>query len=365
MKKLKVLAISDLHLGEPEGLLNNRGVNITDVVTNKVAELAKGDGDFEDGIEELILIGDIADLSEATKEEAYTNTKTFLTSLLEKVQIDKVLYISGNHDHHLWVEMLKTYKGKNCYKECVPKTGVVIKKPKLLMEKCFPPDYKGEVEAHYPFYLLNINSSYFLFDHGHLFSSLLNKLAKRAGTVTSLDDMENKTYEFMELLWFKGESSFWIRFNNLREKCYDWGRWISDRTRHVSRGASFKEDSTPVYDDSMRDNIIKYLGTLIGIDNSKMDDFHLVFGHTHYGGRVLRDDRKIRLNGRFITLWNTGGWLVPSEIFSPDAYLFYIEQTHNGPIPKAYKLVAKKENEEGDYDRGILGEVVKNIGKTS
>ncbi|MEK7846275.1 MAG: metallophosphoesterase, partial [Nitrospinota bacterium] len=282
MKKLKVLAISDLHLGEPEGLLNNRGVNITDVVTNKVAELAKGDGDFEDGIEELILIGDIADLSEATKEEAYTNTKTFLTSLLEKVQIDKVLYISGNHDHHLWVEMLKTYKGKNCYKECVPKTGVVIKKPELLMEKCFPTDYKGEVEAHYPFYLLNINSSYFLFDHGHLFSNLLNKWA---GAVKSLEEMEDKTYEFMEILWFKGDESWWIWLNNMREKLYDWGRWISDRALHPSRGASFKEDSTPVYDDGLRDNIIKYLGTLIGLDNSKMDDFHLIFGHTHYGGR--------------------------------------------------------------------------------
>lgn len=42
MRRLKVLALSDLHLGEPEGLLRDRGVNIIDVVVAKVSELARG-----------------------------------------------------------------------------------------------------------------------------------------------------------------------------------------------------------------------------------------------------------------------------------------------------------------------------------
>ena len=112
MKKLKLLALSDLHLGEGEGLLYNKGVNIIDTAVNKIDELARGGNGFEGGIDELVLIGDIVDLSEATEDEAYSNTIVFLTSLLEKVKIDKIIYIAGNHDHHLWVEMLKNHYNK-------------------------------------------------------------------------------------------------------------------------------------------------------------------------------------------------------------------------------------------------------------
>lgn len=359
MKKIKVLALSDLHLGEPEGLLCNKHPNILDIFVAKVCELARGSGEFEDGIEELILLGDIADLSEATENEAYDNTRVFLEALLNNIQVDKVIYIPGNHDHHLWVEMLEAHYGKG-YKECTPKTNVAIQRPKALMERCIPSDYKGGVEAHYTFYQVKIDNSYYIFDHGHLFSSLLTKLA---GVVNNMEELEERTYEFMETIWFKGNTPWRVRLNNLRETIYDWARWFTDRIKHPTRGVSFKEDSTPLYDDDLRDRIVKYLEKMIDVNDAGSDDLHLIFGHTHYGGRVLREDRKIRINGRFITLWNTGGWLVPSEVFSPDAYIFYIEPIQNrSSIPKAYKLVAKKGSEEGDYDREILNEIVKRIG---
>lgn len=357
MKKLKLLALSDLHLGEREGLLYNKGANIVDITVNKIYELATGGNGFEDGIDELVLIGDIVDLSEATEKEAYSNTLAFLTALLGKVKIDKIKYIIGNHDHHLWVEMLKYHYNKKSYDECTPKTGFAIPKPQQLIEKCIPPDYKGDVEAHYPFYKLKMENSTFLFDHGHLFSSLLNRLAGSAG---SIEEIEEKTYEFMEAIWFKGKMPFRKRFYDLREKIYDWARWLTYKIKYPDRKVAFQEDSTPVYDDGLRNRVIGYLEK---IDDGKTKDFHLVFGHTHYGGRVLRDDRKIRLNGRFISLWNTGGWLVPSDIFSPDAYIFYIEQTLNGVKPQAYKLVGKKDiNDEGDYDWNILPEIEKRKG---
>lgn len=53
---------------------------------------------------------------------------------------------------------------------------------------------------------------------------------------------------------------------------------------------------------------------------------------------------------------------MPSEVFSPDAHIFYIEQTQNGLRPQAYKLVGKEGGEEGDYDKAILKEIVKRIG---
>jgi len=356
MKRLKVLALSDLHLGEPEGLLYDGGVNIQDVVLSKVSELAKGRDGLEGGIEELILIGDIVDLSEATQEEAYRNTKVFLTALLGRVNVDRVIYIPGNHDHHLWVEMLEAHYGGG-YKECRPKTRVTIQRPDVFIENCLPVAYKGQVEAHYPFYQVKIGSSCFLFDHGHLFSSILNRVAS---PVTSLEEMEEKTWGFMESIWFQGSKVPWLyRF---REWIYDGARWFAQRATHPTRGVSFKEDSTPVFDDGLRERLVRYLEGMVGLSEAETQDFHLIFGHTHYGGRVLRDDRKVRVNGRFITLWNTGGWLVPSEVFSPDAYIFYVEETSDGVRPQAYKLAARMGMEEGDYDRAILEEIVERIG---
>lgn len=362
MRRLKVLALSDLHLGEPEGLLRDRGVNIIDVVVAKVSELARGGEGLEDGIEELILIGDIADLSEAREERAYTNTKVFLTALLEKVLVDKIIYVPGNHDHHLWVEILKDHYGKDNYEECTPKTELAIKDQdnlkKALTKNWFLPDfYKGVVEIHYPFYHLRSGGGYFIFDHGHLFSSILTRIA---GSVSNLEEMEKKTQGFMEAIWFREKTSPWTK---IREWGYDWSRWLFLRAKYPTRGVSFKEDATPVFDDGLRERIVKYLEGMVKVDEAAMKDFHLVFGHTHHGGRVLKGDRKVRVNGSFITIWNTGGWLVPSEAFSPDAYIFYIEQGSDGSgRPGAYKLVAKKGDEDGDYDRSILKEIVEGIG---
>ncbi len=90
---------------------------------------------------------------------------------------------------------------------------------------------------------------------------------------------------------------------------------------------------------------------------------NFVFGHSHNGGRLLRADRKIRLNGRFISLWNTGGWLVPSKVYSPDAYIFYIENSPEGMKPDMYKLVSmEKREDEGDYPKKILRKRALSIG---
>jgi UDP-2,3-diacylglucosamine pyrophosphatase LpxH len=358
MKKLKILALSDMHLGEGEGILHHDPPNVLDTLVNKIAELSKGDEEFEGGIEELILIGDIADLSEARERVAFENTRVFLTELLKKIDVEKVVYVPGNHDHNLWVQMLKEDQDKDDYRDCNPKTGYAIKNPNLLISKCFPGSYKGAVEAHYPYYMIDTDSVRFLFDHGHLFSSLLTKWA---GDVKSLEEIENKTWVLMELIWVKGKTPLRIKFNDYREKVYDLLRAIRIMARYPNRKTRFNEDSAAVYDDKLRGRIVNYLDKLVGAD-TVTKDFHLVFGHTHHGGRVLEDDRKVRVRGHFINIWNTGGWLVPSNVFSPDAYVFYVERNVGGLIPRAYKLVAREDDEEGDYDRSILEERVKEQG---
>lgn len=379
---IRALALSDLHLGEPETLLYNSedDYNLIDTTIDKINELSEGDGTFDRGIEELILIGDIVELSEADEEEAYSNAKAFLVPLVEKIKPDKIVYIPGNHDHHLWVELLKTEQGVYKYKKCTPKvnTESSIKKKEIFTERCLPVDYPPEkVDIRYPNYLLAIDNAYYLFDHGHLFSTFLHFFhTKKAKTLT---EAEEKSYKFMEWLWYRKNGNFLQRLlAYMREIFWDYLRrfviyeipyWLkrtvggafSESSRHVT----FREDCTPLLDDGLREKILWYLEKICGISSQVEKDFHFIFGHTHNGGRLLKEDRKIRLNERFITLWNTGGWIVPSEVFSPDAYIFYIKRSKTGTKPNLYKLASQRENsnDEGNYPRVILEKRHKQIGK--
>ncbi len=355
MKKIKVLALSDLHLGEEECLLNicEGKKNVIQTTVEKITELSKGNGEFESGIESLILIGDIVELSEAKDKQAYETTKFFLSSLLSKVSVREIVYLVGNHDHHLWVEALKQSQGKEHYKDCMPKTKTFIDDPEIFVKNCLPTDHSvGKIRVGYPYYMIEMDDSCFFFDHGHLFSELLEKLTS-AEEADNLEDLEERTYEFMEFIWYKSKS--WIR-----EKVYDLYLRIYYGIKYGDRGTSYAVDCHSVFDDYIRRKVIWYLIDICGMNEDLFKkDFHLVFGHTHHGGRVLKDDRKIRVRGKFITVWNTGGWVVPSKVFSPDAFIFYIEQTEKGVKPFAFKLVAKRdETEDGDYPREVLDSIL-------
>jgi len=202
MKKLKMLALSDLHLGEPESVLFNSEdrFNLIDITIKKISELSKGNEKFNNGIEQLILIGDIVDLSVASDEEAYENIKVFLTSLLGKVNIDKIVYIPGNHDHHLWVELLKKEYGKDNFQDCFPKIKVdsSISNKEIFINNCLPSNYPSEkIEIYYPNYRFETDTAFYFFDHGHLFAKALDKLTS-ARMAKNLGDLEDKTYRFME-----------------------------------------------------------------------------------------------------------------------------------------------------------------------
>ena len=200
------MALSDLHLGELETLLYNSEdeYNLINITIDKISELAQGNETFDSGVEELILIGDILELSEADEDEAYGNAKAFLVPLIEKIDPGKIVYIPGNHDHHLWVELLTAEHGISNYKQCRPKIQIdsSIRKKVIFIERCLPKDYSPEkVDIRYPCYLLRTESACYLFDHGHLFSALLHSLYTKKAQ--RLIDAEEQSYAFMERLWYR------------------------------------------------------------------------------------------------------------------------------------------------------------------
>jgi hypothetical protein len=133
-------------------------------------------------------------------------------------------------------------------------------------------------------------------------------------------------------------------------------------------GTSFEEDSTLGNESTLK--MIKwYLEKICNIRalSKKEKEFHLIYGHTHQGGRILEQDAKVRIKGHFISVWNLGGWIVPSQRYSPDAYIFYVkeDEAEKKAIPAMEKIVAKPENGEGDgcYERSLLFERLERIGQ--
>lgn len=383
MKKLRALALSDLHLGKKNALLSENKFGMTDTTIEKIRELSTAgpDANFESGIEELILLGDIVDLSEASDIKAYEILKNFLTKFLGSVNVDKIIFIPGNHDHHLWLRIVCNDDiSEENYIEKIAALPQTIMDPPIFLKSCMP-NSTPPVKVCYPYYSIDevdeehtsdnikIAPQYFLFDHGHLFSALLKKLSKcfiirsmlgfekSTTDVKTLKELELAIWRFIETIWHPNEN----KLQRMRAKIWDMYQKIKLTLKfNESIPTTFREDYRSVLRGDLIRQIQWYLSELciLHSDCFYKRDFHLIFGHTHLGGRVLKDDRKIRIKGSFISIWNTGGWIVPSRTFSPDACIFYIERNKDRLVPNMYKLVKVVKSDGkppvGDYDKRIL-----------
>ena len=97
----KAVAMSDLHLGQEESILNPVFFPRSNLkgLAGQINSLGK--------IDELIILGDFMDFSLATLREAYKNARDFFSIVGKLDNIDEIVYIPGNHDHHLWLELVE------------------------------------------------------------------------------------------------------------------------------------------------------------------------------------------------------------------------------------------------------------------
>lgn len=113
---LRYVCMSDLHLGaqnsvlsaiEPDGMTVDK-VNSSDVLTMLFAGLRSVVGQLapDDARPTLVLNGDILEFALATDNTALSVFEQFIDLAFpvdgEPLFDDRVLYIPGNHDHHLW-----------------------------------------------------------------------------------------------------------------------------------------------------------------------------------------------------------------------------------------------------------------------
>ena len=186
---VKFICISDLHLGEPEGLLYHKDkYNIIDIAVQKIQDCAKAN-DGAAHTERLILNGDIVDWAMAKVAEATENAQYVFKKLFEMVSVDEVIIIPGNHDHHLWVEAVEHFIGKK-FTQCT-KTGLFEDKDKFFSRYVFPDTFSGKAWMAYPDYVYEDENNYFLFHHGHFVAPSILKwfMESRIRTAEQLEEI--------------------------------------------------------------------------------------------------------------------------------------------------------------------------------
>jgi UDP-2,3-diacylglucosamine pyrophosphatase LpxH len=92
-----LIALSDLHLGRDVSYLNSRNPSYKknrSALSSILKELGPQD--------ELILAGDVLELSLGGLDEVYADLREFFGLLAESSQYQRIIYVPGNHDHHFW-----------------------------------------------------------------------------------------------------------------------------------------------------------------------------------------------------------------------------------------------------------------------
>ena len=242
------LILSDLHLGEEDSLFMsfdpNEGVN------RSYLEALR---DFlfrhleSSSVRYLILLGDAVDLSLAKRKEAFLALKEFFEVFQDLFQ-ETVIYLPGNHDHHLWCafqeealvfQKIRTNRPIEPYYHafCPRLEGGELHLPKkvsqplgkktfiyhLLPEKAQKED-KGFLMAYPNLYVSLPSDIHLLLTHGHFFEeawTLFTDIFRKSLAIKKLNfkALERINSPFIEFGWYSlGQAG---ELSKLLEKLWD------------------------------------------------------------------------------------------------------------------------------------------------
>ncbi len=131
MNDIRYVCLSDMHLGEEDSLLTNleTASSKTDPlnpspVMEQLVECLKGliSDDGGDKKPTLVLNGDILEMALTTTNEAAMVFERLIELIIPKGEelFEKIIYIPGNHDHHLWESARETQYVNHITKKIKP-----------------------------------------------------------------------------------------------------------------------------------------------------------------------------------------------------------------------------------------------------
>jgi UDP-2,3-diacylglucosamine pyrophosphatase LpxH len=350
----KAAVISDLHLGEKDSFLHASSTKTVQANQNlnTLRDLLREEGPFD----ELIILGDFLDLSLAPFYDAVLDGKHFFRRILDGTEITEIYFVPGNHDHHLWIEVVER-------KEVVEKIedgGFPVGQPDFInrfVDKRFTETHlsgllpDGADNPHlivkYPHHLRRCGESWYLFFHGHFLEQAFTPLniILKPGRLAELEAFNTL---WLEALWYhvgqagplsdrveeiyksfkRGDKEEMNRFINeialalkrrLEAPWYvnlgiDVFKWfVKVVLKHFykpTRGAGLAGREL---DKHQRERIADYIQRYVlqrytielGFEKSMPSPFTFVYGHTHRPHL----GHQLTINDEIYPLANTGGWL--------------------------------------------------------
>jgi metallophosphoesterase superfamily enzyme len=348
-KIARAIVMSDVHLGEEDGYLFSKSPGY-EANRRAVAEVLDANKDFD----ELVLNGDILELAMAGLDVVYSELKLFFRLLAERGNIKRIVFLPGNHDHHLWRtlgEMIHVH-GRLVKGETPPahgdySSGFVNQRfssldpdhaPYIVFPHLWPADAEApEFIVKYPHHLLKIANGNYLISHGHFLESLFKPVnfliePNRLAQLEAFNNLWLEAFNYhlghaddLSLQARELEDQFIMGGKEAKEKV----QGILDAIyENMKRRIGFTFPVTCIVkfalkrivrempkekmgqsklrgaevDQSLFDSIKKYIEKYIISRYS--ENFTFVFGHTH----IPFSDR-VQIRGRTYPIINTGGWL--------------------------------------------------------
>ena len=235
MNEIEYICISDIHLGAYNSLFSSIGENekvnfnktppvlrgLIDILKNFIIELKQSKKP------KFILNGDIFELAQANMNESVMAFDLFLREVYDtngkKIFSDKIIFIPGNHDHHLWETARETqyleFLKKIPPTDSIPPpwhhtkiiNGTPLKSKFLtgIMRRHHRLN-KGRAIIAYPNFVLNdkLNYKSIVITHGHFIESIYRLMSTIQSICfpnnisdETIDSIEKENFAWIDFLW--------------------------------------------------------------------------------------------------------------------------------------------------------------------
>ncbi|WP_027366143.1 metallophosphoesterase [Desulfotruncus alcoholivorax] len=341
-----VVAISDLHLGEESSALNP-------LLGKVVPPILQDDDAFKNppqnptpyelnillhkiawesgGIAEVVLVGDIIDLTLAAYSDCLLQAREFFRLIFTGLSPGAVVWVPGNHDHHIWLQVCEEeYIKWPLLNEQLPREYPRITGPgketgafnsmnfgvRFLLN-LLPPFLRGRFWLAYPNYVTTCGEKTILFHHGHFFDRKQSWIGANVIQAQNLSELEMFNSSYLEFIMYgSGQSG---RLSEQIENAYEEFRWLLEKMGHVLDYIAIRKifqrlfgnlkkggDRNATLGSGLSTRIEKYLQYIESERELAPEvyppEFSLVFGHTH---RPVHGEQVGNCQ-----VYNAGGWTV-------------------------------------------------------
>jgi UDP-2,3-diacylglucosamine pyrophosphatase LpxH len=389
MSEIKYVCISDTHFGEEDSLLTNLqegGIGVDPTRPNSVLEsLVTCLRDIierknQDTKPVLILNGDILELALCSTNEAAMAFLRFIELAMQENQeiFSEIIYIPGNHDHHLWETARETQYVNHLQQRKEEPLDPPWHTTRLLAEnqrKKVPSAFltkliqriphlrrqRRQVLVYYPNFGVKSSDGKrcVVFTHGHYIEPLYMLMSFLKGMIfpgqeppATIDGIEAENFAWIDFFWSTMGRSGDVGHGV--EAVYEklqYGKGMGDIVSNLSGNLAAQFD-IPLLWEGAEVGLVKALlrrtlergkkrerfdlGSALGFRaeegfrkyvtgpllsqiryeiDSILDEVTIVFGHTHKA--FQKDMQKLEGFPRWVNVYNTGGWVVETTMPEP------------------------------------------------